>query len=571
MTHADSIGPPASPAIGLRNPDEVASLLCMGAAHQHRLSFMRILLRRLKREGWTFSRTLWDLDRDGFGTAVYTAKGPERSYSLVAFSHDLDPAKRSDRVIATAWDATYTLFDGIPSAEDIQRLRANVPLQEAGRVSSKELSVSRTNRSVRLFDHVVARLSEGLQPDEELINEVGYLMRTTAVYGSGKLGAADYDTLSERPECQSPFQVEMLSVYLTRQFTLDLVEHISAARAPGTATKLDPRIRRQFGVGNATGLGMAPFLVNHPLLLNTWFTVRETALMRVRVLASASGRQKDEFRTLLERAMLGIRHWRTGDAAQRERIALLAADLEKLAAYLSASGFVDVCPWDDVYRWAAEQLSLEARELVVSLLIEGHGEVVDTLEGSYRVNEADAFRIDGTRPIADVLALIDRHYRWTTNFDFAERSEAARFWYTSEEKLEPRLGERWQEDGASREQPLAVARDVQALRQALVHWSPSEPLAAFLLARPEFRHVVRRVLLSQAAPYAEIRDNIIGAGMRPIDILRFKLSFFGATRFDPRSDRWVRITMFQHAPCMDEIATGNVDDWFLPPLDNIAA
>ena len=42
--------------------------------------------------------------------------------------------------------------------------------------------------------------------------------------------------------------------------------------------------------------------------------------------------------------------------------------------------------------------------------------------------------------------------------------------------------------------------------------------------------------------------------MLPIDLLRCKLSFFGATKFDPRSDRWVRITMFQGAPLPDEMA-----------------
>jgi hypothetical protein len=41
--------------------------------------------------------------------------------------------------------------------------------------------------------------------------------------------------------------------------------------------------------------------------------------------------------------------------------------------------------------------------------------------------------------------------------------------------------------------------------------------------------------------------------MQPIDLLRCKLSFFGATRFDPRSDRWVRITMFKGAPYPDEL------------------
>ncbi len=553
--------------VALRSPDSVASLAVMGASHPHRLSFMRILLRRLRREGWTISRTVWDLDDEGYGTAVYTAKGPERSYSLVAFSHYLDPALRSDRVIATAWDATFTLFDGVPSADDLVRLRANVPLQEAGRVSEKELSVSRTNRSVRVFDHVVDRLASGVQPDKALIAEVGYLMRTTAVYGSGKLGAADYDAIGDRPEFHAPYQGEMLSVYMTRQFTIDLVEHIAARRAPATAVKLDPAVARSFGVGNSTGLGMAPYLVNHPGLLNAWYTVRETALMRVRNLASASPQDEAAFRSLVARAIRGVADWRTDDAVQLGRIATLGEDLHRLAAHLATAGLAAVRPWDAIYLWADAELSLEARELVASLLIEGHAAIVDDLEALYRTDERSRFRIDASRPLADLAALLDGNYQWTERFDFSDRTQSARFWYTSEEKLEPRLGERYEEEGAEREQPIAVARDVQALRKDLRGWSTGEPVAAFLMKHPEHRHTVRRVMLSETAPYAEIRDNIISAAMRPIDILRFKLAFFGATRFDPRSDRWLRITMFQHAPLIGEIASPEADDWFLPPLD----
>lgn len=567
MTEMREAEPTTIPAIAMRSPDEVASLAVMGAAHQHRLSFMRLLLRRLKREGWRFTRAVWQLDADGYGTAVYTASGPQRTYSLVAFSHYLDPGMRSDRVIATAWDATFTLFDGMPSSDDIGRLRANVPRQEAGRVSGRELSVSRTNRSVRLFDHVVERLSQGQQPDEALIGEVGYLMRTTAVYGSGKLGAADYESVAERPEFRSPFQGEMLTVYLIRQFSLDLVEHIAAARAPESVVRLVPGLRRKFGVGNSTGLGMAPFLVNHPMLLNAWLTVRETALMRVRARRSADAAEREAFLKLLARSLKGVRSWRTDDKVQQERIAILERDIERLSSHLAENGFAESHPWNELYLRAADTLSLEARELVASLLIEGQGAAVDDLESLYRVNEADGFRIDGTRTIGDMLSLIDRNYRWAQAHDFTSPASTARFWYVSEEKLEPRLGERWQEDGAALEQPIAIARDVQALRDALRGWPTEERLAAFLLVHPEHRHIVRRVLLSERAPYAEIRDNIISAAMRPIDILRFKLSFFGATRFDPRSDRWTRITMFQHAPLMDEIASTDVDDWFLPPLE----
>ncbi|NIP75283.1 MAG: hypothetical protein GTN45_01200 [Xanthomonadales bacterium] len=87
------------------------------------------------------------------------------------------------------------------------------------------------------------------------------------------------------------------------------------------------------------------------------------------------------------------------------------------------------------------------------------------------------------------------------------------------------------------------------------------------MRHPEHRHIARRAQIAARLPYAEIRDNTIAAEMLPIDLLRCKLSFFGATRFDPRSDRWVRITMYQDAPFPDELADSDVDAWTYPPLD----
>ena len=208
-----------------RAPSEVMTLARMGSAHPTRLSFLRTMLRRMSGDDWRFERSLWQVDSKGVGRAVYRAIGPDRIYSLVAFSHDLPPEMRSDRVIATAWDATFTLFDGTPTEADLDRLQANVPLQEAGRISSRELSMSRANRSVRLFALIVDSLAAGNQPDRAEVDAVGYLMRTTAVYGSGKFGAADRSKIADRPELSGPFQAEMLSVWLTRQFTVDIVEY----------------------------------------------------------------------------------------------------------------------------------------------------------------------------------------------------------------------------------------------------------------------------------------------------------------------------------------------------------
>ncbi len=113
-------------------------------------------------------------------------------------------------MIATAWDTSYVLYDGIPDAAEIARLAANAPRQEAGRFGPKDLVLARANKSVRLFDHVVERLAEGQQPDAGLIESVGYLMRTTAVYGNGKFGIADRGSFHDRSEFNGPFRAEML-------------------------------------------------------------------------------------------------------------------------------------------------------------------------------------------------------------------------------------------------------------------------------------------------------------------------------------------------------------------------
>lgn len=545
--------------LALRTPSEVMRLSRLGAFHQTRLSFLRAMLRRLEREGWRCTRPRFEIDAKGVGVAVYTVAGPQHTYSLVAFAHDLPAELRSDRVIAEAWDATFALFDGVPSDADVARLSRNVPKQEAGRCLDSELVLARANRSVRLFDEVVAALAAGRQPDAAALEATGYLMRTTAVYGNGKFGIADRARVADRPELRGPFRAEMLAVWLIRAFTADLVEHLARLRAPDTAVRLDPALRRRLGVGNATGLGMAPYLVKHPALIDRWILARETALARVRALPASDAATRAAFMRTLAKSCRVLQGWVTADPVQAPRIATLLEDLALLQRHVDGGALAEPAPWDALYRWASGHLSLEAQEYTVTLLLEPHGALVDDLADAMDVDEAPEFAIPGRLAPKDLLARIEAHYGWALATDYTDAAAQARFWYVSEEKLEPRLGTRETEEGAHRELPLAIGRDVKALADAL-RGSTAPSLAQFLLQHPEHRHSARRVLGIDRHPYGEIRDNLIGSGIRPIDMLRCKLSFFGCTRFDPRSDLWLRITMFQGAPFPDE-PTPWADDW----------
>ena len=550
-----------------RQASEVMKLARMGAFHQNRLSFMRVLLRRATTEKWIFERPLFDINSQGVGRAVYSADTGKKRYSLVAFANDLPPERRSDRVIATEWDASFALFDGIPTQSDLDRLEKNVPLQEAGRVTKKELSISRANRSVRLWDYVVDSLAAGDQPKVNLVENIGYLMRTTAVYGSGKFGAADRETLVQRPEFQGSFQVEMLTVYLIRTFVMDLVEHMAHAKAPQSAVKLKPTLRRKFGIGNSTGLGMAPFLIKHPMLLNNWIAAKEEALSRVRSVESVAPEDFQKFKSLLPRALQNINNWQSEHPIQKEKLAILKQDFEMISSKVASLDQNTSFLWEMLHCWAEKALSLEGQELLISLMFEPYGYMIDDLSGCMSADEFKGFRIDGSMTIGSLNQVLETTYDWALKIDWSSKSANARAWYVSEEKLEPRLGERFEEDIADYEQPLQPGRDAAALHTALKGWSGHEKIARFLLAHPEHRHTVRRCQIVSKFEYAEIRDNTIDAKMLPIDLLRAKLAFFGAGHFDPRSDRWVRINMFKGAPFPNELHTEAADDWAYPALE----
>ena len=538
--------------VELRDPNKIMKLSRLGSFHQSKLSFLRSFLNEFKE--WEYKRDLFNLNENGFGEAVYSFKKNKRVYSLICFANEIKDEERSDRVIATKWDAAFTLHDGVPTKKDIERLKNEVPKQEVGRLSYKELTLSRANKSVRIYNHVVESLSKGQQPDLNLLSKVGYLYRTTAVYGSGKFGLADRFRIKNREEINGPFRLEMMLVYLVRQFTFDQVNHVAYHKNPKIAVKLDDNICKNLGIGNSTGLGMAPFIVNHPTLLNNWILSREKALKKIREIKDVESQDSDLFIDCVKKSLKNITSWNTDSEYQQTKITSLLKDVEKFLNFINKDfNFEIEYPFNKIYQWLEDNTCEECIEYIVSIMMEPYNNIVNPLVKEMSSDEEKYFNIPTHRKVEELRNIIEAKYPNILDINFEEKENNKNFWFISKNKEEPRLADRFEEHGSELEQPLAIARDIKKLYDKLLVSKNSLTIAEFLTSNSELRHVVRRAFIVEKFPYSEIQDNTIGKDLMPIDMLRLKLSFFGALKFDPRSDKWLRICMFQGAPLPNEL------------------
>jgi hypothetical protein len=552
--------------VELRDPNTIMKLSRLGSFHQSKLSFLRSFLSEFK--DWDYNRDLFNLDKDGYGEAIYSFKKKDRVYSLVCFANKIEDEERSDRVIATKWDAAFTLYDGVPSEDDIGRLKNEVPKQEIGRLTFKELTLSRANKSVRVFNHVVKNLSEGKQPDLDLLSKVGYLYRTTAVYGSGKFGLADRFRIKNREEINGPFRLEMMLVYLVRQFTFDQVNHVAHNINPKTAIKLDSQICKNLGIGNSTGLGMAPFIVNHPTLLNNWILSRETALKKIREIQIVKDQDSELFKDCLKKSLKNITSWNTDSEYQQNKIKLLLRDVKKFINHVENDfDFQSEFPFNQLYLWLEQNSCEECIEYVVSIMMEPYNDITEPLVSNMSSEEEKYFNIPTNRTVQELLEIIKTRYPNILDINFDQKENHQNFWFISKNKEEPRMADRFEEHGSELEQPLAIARDIKKLYEKLLSLkNDTITIAQFLSFNSDLRHVVRRAFIIEKFPYSEIQDNTIGKSIVPIDMLRLKLSFFGALKFDPRSDKWLRICMFQGAPLPNELK--NYDEQWVYKANN---
>jgi hypothetical protein len=231
--------------------------------------------------------------------------------------------------------------------------------------------------------------------------------------------------------------------------------------------------------------------------------------------------------------------------------------------------------WYQLTDWAEAALSLETQELLNSLLIELCPEAVEQLEDDQLVEESMELIPD--MPLIQLKQIIETQFDWALSQDLDEPDERYWFWYRSVEKEEPRLGVRGVDQGVEKELSLAIGPRVQEaykLVSEYLEYNATAVTIEFLMGQPRIVDAVRRIQSMSNTAYGEIRGNLWHRNMKPMHLLRTKLAFLGASRFDPLGDRWVRVTFFQGAPSIAELNAEPLDlvefdDWSFVNAPNI--
>ena len=245
-----------------------------------------------------------------------------------------------------------------------------------------------------------------------------------------------------------------------------------------------------------------------------------------------------------------------------KKINELIIDLKKIIKHLQNDFSFNIdYPFNEIYLWCEKNLNDECIEYIVSMMMEPFNEIVYPLIKKMSAEEEKYFSVPANRKITDLKKILEDKYSEIIKIDFSKKERNQNFWFISKNKEEPRLADRYLDYGSELEQPLAIARDIKILYERISNKKNSLSIGKFLMENNDLRHVVRRAFISENFPYSEIQDNTIGSKLMPIDMLRLKLSFFGAVKFDPRSDKWLRICMFQGAPLLNDLKS--IDDGWI--------
>jgi hypothetical protein len=520
------------------------------------------------RERWDISVERFDIDENASGTAVYSVKTPRQEFSFIAFSRPPSRKARTGRIIGQAWDMMGTLNEGPAAEADIESARQELPKLYRGRATPNALVWCRSNRSMRVFDQTLAALAAGQQPSIEELSQVCYLMRNTGLDGNGTFGTRSFPSLGADHALGGPLQAQMLTAYLMREYSCDLVEHLARLKSE-KAVPLDPAIRRYLGVGNGSALGLIFFVHRHPQLISSWIGAREEAIAKARALELGKGDPRiDRLLALVRRAITFRREDRmvyetfTSSTEVADDLETVAAALVELRDTGLVAGERRRFPLDALAQRFETALRPESFETYLSLLIELVPEEADALVPT--IGGPDEMTVTPAETVASLIRLIREQYQWALDIDMSGPDAYKYVWYKSETAEEPRRGAR-EEVPEALDLGLDVCGGIQALLADLAEQDPGLTIARFLIKYPDHRHLVARIQTLRHLRYHTPMANINAEDFTPIDLVR--LMNVGIHGIDKTRDflrRNLRGVLYHGAPTPAEIRAGQEGAWAYP-------
>jgi len=544
-----------------RPADRIMRPEMFGMFQASRLSSSRALLNTLIGSRWDIERMMWDIDELGRGRALYRIHAPNQVFDLVVLSFEPKSEGRTARIIGRNWDMMGALIEGPISEEAFEQTAQELPKLYEGRAPSGTLAWARSNRSMRLFDHVVDRLVEGEQPDMHRLAEAGYILRNTGLDGNGTFGTKSFLAYEEDHPLRIPYFSQMLAAYLMREFGFDLVEHIARARNP-LASSLDPKIKRYLGLGNGSGLGLILWVHNHPRLVSSWLMAREKAIVRASALKMRElAPQVEVFTELLRRAATHRREDQTPyeDFDSSEAVARdldsITDDFEKIVA---ESGPDDL-PLAVLRTRVDKNLSTAALESLHSIMIE----LVPDLASSYLEETvvSEILTRDPAQRIGDLRAIIKERYSWALEIEPIGDHQVL---YKSRKAEEPRRGPRSEVPHAI-DLALHIPALLKKVDEELADFDEDVLVGRYLIANPARRQIVERVQALQDAPYSTPVMDLLGTSLNAAYVIALaNVPFYGLDRTRDHLRRTLRGVLYHGAPLWNELGKTDDERWFWP-------
>jgi hypothetical protein len=120
-------------------------------------------------------------------------------------------------------------------------------------------------------------------------------------------------------------------------------------------------------------------------------------------------------------------------------------------------------PFNEIYLWLEKETCEECIEYIVSIMMEPFDEIVQPLIKEMSSDEEKYFNIPTDRTVEELRLILEKKYPNILAINFEKKENYKKFWFISKNKEEPRLADRFEEEGSDLEQPLAIARDIKTL------------------------------------------------------------------------------------------------------------